>query len=105
MSLSPTSVAYSAPLGRWTLTSFALAIQGDPLAKRPTKVTGASAQPDGYGAPEMSDEVPYDPFACDLYALGRILSSVAAVRLRLRGLCQFASADFCSRYWFCSHRE
>ncbi|KAL8277241.1 hypothetical protein RQP46_010310 [Phenoliferia psychrophenolica] len=79
LSLSPASVAHSTALARWTLTSFVSSIQGDPLAKRPTKVTGLSLPntPPGYGAPEMSDDVPYDPFAVDLFALGKILQNVA----------------------------
>ncbi|KAK4706023.1 hypothetical protein P7C70_g175, partial [Phenoliferia sp. Uapishka_3] len=81
LSLSPDSIAHSPASNRWTLTSFISAIQGDPLAKRPLRVTGAPLQdtPAGYSAPEQSDEVPYDPFAADSFSLGKILLSVAVV--------------------------
>lgn len=89
LSLSPATVAYLPTLDRWSLASFESSIQGDPLAKRPTLVTGAASEtPKGYSAPELSDDVAYDPFAVDLWCLGKILQGAAAVRPALLSACR-----------------
>ncbi|KAI5479300.1 hypothetical protein MNV49_003818 [Pseudohyphozyma bogoriensis] len=76
LALSPSTLAVSPTLPtRYTLSSFVNSVQVDALAKKPSVVTGDASS--SFGAPEMSSSKAVDPYAVDVFALGKILGHVA----------------------------